>query len=140
MMTITLDNNFHKLSETDIYLVGHIYEIAYLIDKIKEYSIILGKFYGNPSCALIDKDNKWCLVGGSTLILWTLKKTSEIKDDNLCGTYEIRQTDSNKVQILIDPWANNSSIWELNIKIGERKKISDFDKYKNKEFSEIIEW
>lgn len=139
-MTITQDNNFHKLSETDIYLVGHIYETAYLIDKIKEYSIILGEFYANPSCAFIDKNNKWCLVGGSTLILWTLKKTLEIKDDNLYWAYEIRQTDPNKVQILIDPWANNSSIWELNISTGERKKISNFDTYKNKEFTEIIEW
>ncbi|WP_461791425.1 hypothetical protein [Pedobacter sp.] len=139
-MKITQDKNFHKLFETDIYLVGHIFETTYLIDKTNEYSIILGDSYGDPSCALIDKDNKWCLVGGSTLILWTPDNTVEIKDDNLYWASKLRQTDTNKAHILIDRWANNSSIWEIDINSTERKKLSDFDNYKNKEFTENIDW
>ena len=80
------------------------------------------------------------MVGGSTLFLWTPEKTIEIDDDNLSGACEFKQTETNKVQILIDPWADNSSIWELDTITAERKKISDFDNYKDKEFTETIEW
>jgi len=132
--------NFHKLYETDIYICGHIFERAFLIDKIKEKSMILGEFYGDPTCAIIDLENKWCLVGGSTMFLWTAEKTNEIKDNNLKWALKLRQIEPNKVQILIDPWSDNSSIWEFDIMLIQSKKISDFNYYKDKEYSEIINW
>lgn len=80
------------------------------------------------------------MIGGSTLILWKPEKILEIKDEDLCWAFQFKQTGSNKALILIDPWAENSSIWEIEIEKTERRKISDFDSYKNKEFTEKIDW
>ena len=100
----------------------------------------MGSFYGDPDCGLIDQNNQWCLVGGSALILWNKKKILEINDANLCWIYAVRQTDANKVQILTDPFANNSAVWELDTLTTKFRKIRDFDNYKNKKYTDIIEW
>lgn len=100
----------------------------------------MGDFYGDPSCGLISNDNKWCLVGGSTLRLWTGSEVFEIKDDNLNWACKFRQVDANKVEILIDPWSDNSSVWELNIQTRENRKIKDFANYKDREYTDDIEW
>ena len=134
------DNNFIKLYETEKYLVGHIFENAYLLKKETGKTTLIGDFYGEPSCALISQNNKWCIVGGSTLKIWTEDEVFEIKDDNLYWACKLMQVDINKVEILIDPWADNSSIWELNIQTKEYKKLMDFNNYKNQQYTDEIEW
>lgn len=99
----------------------------------------MGSFYKDPDCGLIDQDNKWSLVGGSILILWN-KKILEINDANLCWINATRQTDTNKVQILTDPFANNSAIWEMDTLTTKFRKIGDFDNYKNKKYTDFIKW
>jgi hypothetical protein len=137
---MTNQNNYIKLHATEKFVVGHIFETAYLTDIDSGQTTIIGDFYGDPSCGLISNDNKWCLVGGSSIKVWTENEVYEIKDDNLKWACKLRQIDSNKVEILIDPWADNSSVWEFNIKTKERKKIKDFDKYRDKEYTDEIEW
>lgn len=135
-----MDNNFKILNETKKYVLGHIFEEAYLIDKITNEKYELGSTYGDPSCGLIDQGNKWCIVGGSTLIIWTTKETTELKANELYWACRIRQINQNSVQILIDPWADSSSIWELNILDKIYFKIRDFNNYKDKGYTEQIEW
>ncbi|MBX3255386.1 MAG: hypothetical protein KF862_14690 [Chitinophagaceae bacterium] len=139
-MKKSIDNNFKILSETNKFILGHNFEDAYLIDKETNYRFELGNMYGDPSCGLIDKDNKWCIVGGSTLIIRTQDETTEIKADELYWACKIRQTNKNSVQILVDPWADNSSIWEINILDKSYFKVCDFNHYKGKEYTEQIEW
>lgn len=110
------------------------------VTKPLNLQILMGDFYGDPSCGLISNDNKWCLVGGSTLRLWTGSEVFEIKDDNLNWACKFRQVDANKVEILIDPWSDNSSVWELNIQTRENRKIKDFANYKDREYTDDIEW
>ena len=64
----------------------------------------------------------------------------EIDDANLYWIHDIKQIDTNKVQILNEPFASNSAIWELDMLITKFTKIKDFDSYKNKEYTELIEW
>ena len=137
---MTNQNNYIKLHSTEKFIVGHIFETAYLTEIASGQTTIIGDFYGDPSCGLISNDNKWCLVGGSTLRVWTENEVYEITDDNLYWACKLRQIDNNKVEILIDPWADNSSVWEFNIKTKESKKIKDFDNYKDKEYTDEIEW
>ena len=135
-----VDNNFKILSETQKYILGHIFEKVYLVDIIANNSYELGSMYGDPSCGLIDRDNKWCIVGGATLIIWTMKEVTELKIDELYWACRIRQINQTNVHILIDPWADNSSIWELNILDKTYFKIRDFKDYQDKIFTEEIEW
>lgn len=140
--TTTMMNNtdYIKIHETEKFVVGHVFEKAYLTDISTGQTILIGEFYGNPSCGLISNDNKWCLVGGSALRLWTENEVYEVKDDNLYWACKLKQTDTNKVEILIDPWADNSSIWEFDVETKESRKIKDFNNYKDKEYTDDIEW
>jgi hypothetical protein len=52
----------------------------------------------------------------------------------------MRLKDRNTVEILIDPWGDNSAIWELNIINMEFKMKSAFNKYKDKPYTENVEW
>jgi hypothetical protein len=135
-----LEENLKILNETNKYVLGHIFENVYLIDKNTNIESDLGQIYGDPSCGLIDIDNKWCVVGGSTIIIWTPKETNNIQVEELNWACRIRQKDQNSVQILIDPWSDSSSIWELNIINKTYFKISDFTHYKDRKYTEQIDW
>ena len=131
---------YTKLHETDQLVLGHIFENAYLTNKDTNDSIFIGHFYGDPNCGIIGSDNSWCLVGGYTLTLWTTNELTEIKDDTVNWTFKIRQTDTYKVEPLIDPWADHSSVWELDIQTKSLRKIKDFNDYKNQSYTENIVW
>ncbi|MEP0009728.1 MAG: hypothetical protein ABJF72_11075, partial [Balneola sp.] len=60
--------------------------------------------------------------------------------ENLKWVHSIRTKDSEKVEVLTDPWNRNSAIWEINIQTFEFKKIRDFNDYKDKEYSETVNW
>lgn len=120
--------------------IGHLFETAYLLDKRTGQTTFMGEFYGDPTCGLISSDNRWCLVGGSTLLLWTESNLTEITDNALYGAFKMRQTSPNTVEILIDPWSAHSSIWELDTQTMKKRKISDFDQYKDKQYTEDIDW
>ena len=133
------DPNFKNLDETDKYIIGHVFENAYLIDKITGEKIYLGNLYGDPSCGIIDKGNKWCLVGGETLVIWKTDGTiSPIKDEVLYWTCRVRQIDSYNVELLVDAWSDRSSIWKLNIDTFDRHKVKDI--ITNGRYEENLDW
>jgi hypothetical protein len=124
---IIKDAHFHKLHETDKFIVGYVFEYAYLISKKNHKEIYMGDFYGDPTCGLIGADNTWCLVGGATLNLWREgENILEIEDDDLNWIYKIRQTAPHEVELLIDPWSEKAYIWYLNIQTLVRHKIRNY--------------
>ena len=131
---------YTKLHETEKFVLGHLFENAYLTNKDTSDSIFIGHFYGDPNCGIISSDNTWCLVGGSTLKLWTNTELTEIKDSSVHWTFKMRQTDTHKAELLIDPWAENSSVWEFDILTMEVRKVKDFNDYKNASYTENIIW
>lgn len=61
------------LAASENYVVAHQFETAYLIYRNKPLCDI-GDFYGDPNVAIIDKDEKWCAIGGCGLIIYFLRK------------------------------------------------------------------
>ena len=135
-----LDKNYKILDETVHLLLGHVFENVYLTKKVSGENIKLGDIYGNPTCRLISRTNIWCVVGGSTLIVWADNDILTIKEDNLYSVHDIRQKGQYIVELLIDPWSANASIWEFNIMTKHKNKIKDFWVYKDKPYSENIVW
>lgn len=130
--------NYKSLYKTDLLEIVSLFEDAYLINLKTKDKIHMGWFYGEPSCAFICKNNNWCIVGGNTLILFkdhTLININEIKD-----AFALKSIDKNNIQILTDPWSDNSSIWQLNIETLKSFKIQSFDKYKNGKYTDNVEW
>ena len=134
------DKNHIILDETEHLILGHLFEEAYLINKSTGERINLGNFYGDPTCGLISRTNDWCILGGSELVVWVKGEITRIKDSDLFWVCKIRAKGENKVELLIDPWEDNSSIWEFDILTKERFKIKDFPYYRGKEYSEDIIW
>jgi len=136
---ITKDSNFHKLHETDKFILGYVFEYAYLVSKESRNEIYIGDFYGDPHCGLISDSNNWCLVGGDTLSVWKKDgNITNISDVDICWISKIRQTGLNEVELLIDPWADNGGVWKLNVDTFERQKLRDFKV--DSEYSEDFDW
>lgn len=121
------DSNFHQLHETDRFILGYVFEDAYLINKKNAKEIYLGDFYGDPTCGLISEENNWCVAAGERLSIWKEGgNISIIKDDNLYWACQIRQTAPYEVELLIDAsWSDKGSVWSFNINTFERHKLKD---------------
>jgi hypothetical protein len=140
------NENFRKLFENTIMVLGHFFETAYIINKIIEEEIPIFEFDNDPTCGLIGKNNDWCLVGGDILVLktWvdnTLRTFSELK-----SVHSLRAIDDYKVQILLDPWSEQSSIWQMEINLNKLTnpvtlfKMKDFSDYADKPYTDQIIW
>lgn len=128
------------LDETERYFIGHIFEDAYLIEKRNGEEILVDDFYGDPSCGLISKSNDWAIIAGDHITIWRKGKVTKIDREELRWVHAIRTADDQIIEILIDPWSENSAIWALDIKTYELTKVKPFDDYRDKELSEDVVW
>ena len=57
----------HLLAESENFAVTHEFETAFLFNKKNQTFTEIGFFYGDAECALIDKDEKFCVVVGDSI-------------------------------------------------------------------------
>lgn len=126
--------------ETDKLLIENEYEVVFLIDKETNQVLVEEGFYGDPTCGLIDENNEWAVIAGENIIIWTSQGIKKIEDKDLTWVHALRLKNNHTIELLIDPWNEKSSIWELDIKTLGYKKIRNFNDYQNKEFAEITIW
>jgi len=63
------------LATSENFTIGHEYENAFLSSpRLPRGSVYLGDFYGDPDVALIEKDEKWCAVGGCGLVIYRIEE------------------------------------------------------------------
>ncbi|WP_155995267.1 hypothetical protein [Tenacibaculum ovolyticum] len=137
----TMKNEFRTiLYETERLKIEHEYEATYLIDKLVNETLLEDNFYGDPDCALIDKDNNWAIMAGEHLTFWTYENWKRIENEDLKDIHSIRQKDFYTVEILIDPWSEKPAIWELNILSFEYKRIRGFYDYKDEMYKDTVIW
>ncbi|MES1181632.1 MAG: hypothetical protein ABUL44_02440 [Flavobacterium sp.] len=140
------DPNFKTLFENTVMTVGNIFESAYCYNKLTKEELPIFQFGNDPTCALVGKNNNWCLVGGDVLVLrtWvdnTLRKIGELKN-----IYAFKAIETYTIQILTDPWSEQSAIWKLEIDLNKLTrptsliKLKDFRGYFDKPLTEQIEW
>ena len=128
---------FRILAENEQMVLGHEFEAAFIIHKTNGKKSSLGYFYGDPVCALIDRDSNWFLIGGDKLILSRQDKISAI---DLFDIHDLRQTDRNKAEILTDPWSRKPAVWELNTDTKEVRMVRLFNDYTDHEYTDNIIW
>jgi hypothetical protein len=140
------DKNFKILFENTVMIVGHVFESSYCFNQLTKEEFAIFQFDNDPTCGIVGRNNDWCLVGGDVLVLrtWidnTLRMIGELKQ-----IFELRMIEDYKVQILTDPWSDNSAIWQLTIDLTKLtrpisiEKIRDFKEYIDKPYAEKIEW
>ncbi len=140
------DKNFRTVFQNSVMLVGHLFEAAYCYNKLTREEFPIFEFDNDPTCALIGKNNDWCLVGGDVLVLrtWvdsTLRMIGELKD-----IHELRALDAYTIQILTDPWNEYSAIWQFQFDRAKLTrpvslfKVKDFRDYIDKPYTEQVAW
>ena len=128
------------LYETDELILENEYESTWLKSKSTGKVLLEDELYGDPQCGLIDANNNWAIVAGEHLTIWSQKKSEIIKHEGIKWVHSLRLKNPETVEILIDPWSNNSSIWEINIHTFEVQKVKDFNDYKDKEYTDEVIW
>lgn len=132
--------DFRVIMETSKYILGHLWEQAYLYDKVNMQETLLCEFYGVCDAGVINEIDEWCVVGGDVIAVWKKGEISIIDKRELAWVNDMRIKDNNTVEILIDPWSEYASIWELSINNLYFRKISDFCKYKHLPYTVNVEW
>lgn len=138
--------SFRMLCENSVFLIGHIYETAYCYNKLTKQEFEIHKFIGDPTCAIISPNSDWYLVGGDCLILKKWNTDSYSLLEKLSDIHSLRAIDAYTIQILTDPWAAYSSIWQLELNLSSLiqptrlTKIKYFTEYKNKPYTENVLW
>jgi hypothetical protein len=138
--SVTRTTGFKILAENDIFIVGHVYEYAYLINKQTKEEIEVGNFYGNPYCAIISKTNDWVLIGGEHLELWVNGRMSDLSDNGLTWIVDMRQVSDSLAELLIDPFSEQAAVWRIDITTKQLNKVRDFHEYRGKEHTERFVW
>ncbi|MEO6252191.1 MAG: hypothetical protein ABIO79_02765 [Ferruginibacter sp.] len=146
---INENGNFRKLFENTIMILGHVFETAYIINKITKEDNPVFQFDNDPTSGLIGKNNDWCLVGGDILVLrtWVDNSVRTFSDHpELKDIHSLREIDDYTVQILTDPWSEQSSIWQMEIDLTKLTrpvnlfKLKDFKDYVDKPYTDEPIW
>lgn len=132
------DSAFVKYAESDSLLIGSLYENGYLFHLAAKEVTYLNWFYGNPTCGIIDPDNKWAAMGGDEeLTLW---REGAIVDISIKNVFDIRYVSHEIVYVLTDPWLEGSAILEVNISTLGTQIVRLFNDYVDKEYTDDVVW
>ena len=131
---MTLPQHFKKLAESQNYIVGHIFESGYIINKRNGKQSHIGDSYGDPTFGLIDRKENWALLLGHGSYLWTADKIKNVSTEFFASEklfenpFDAKQINDIEVEILEDPWSDNPCIFNLNIQTNVIKKVRTFKK------------
>jgi len=128
------------IDETDLYVLFKEFEDVFLFEKDTNKELWRTSFYGEATCGLISLTTDWIVVGGNHMALWENRKLEIINDENLKWIFDIRQVGDYEIEILTDPWSENSAIWKFNILNKSKIKIRNFEEYKKKEYTDNVKW
>lgn len=132
--------NVRPLDETDSYVLFSEHEDVFLFDKDFNAEVWRTQMYGEATCGILGIVNEWAVVGGEQLIVWANQKLEIINDPEIKWIHEVRRSNDDEFEILIDPWSKNSAIWKFDIKTFSKYKIRDFVDYKDKPYTKDIKW
>ncbi len=131
-------NDLGTLAQSSRFRVWNEYEATYLRHPTGSDTVI-GDFYGDPKCALIDQNEQWCVVGGAGLIVYRLQppfdtyhyftdspQWSELgrSQHDAVSVLGIQQRDEDTVRILfeLDPLPR---AFDLNVRTMCRREVDN---------------
>lgn len=126
------------LHESKNLLLQSEFEETFLTDKNNGNEVFRFSVYGDATCGLIAASEDWAIICGNTLWIWTKDELTEIKE--LCWIYDIRQISEYEVEILTDPWRQDSAIWKYDITKANFFKVLDFTDYLETAYTESVIW
>lgn len=128
------------ICETSTLILEHEYEMTWLRHKETGEILFEDDFYGNPKVGLIDEHHQWAIVAGEHLTVWTPKASKRFDSELIQWVNAIRLKGSNTIELLTDPWSENSAIWTLTLNTLSVQKVRDFADYFEKPYTEDLIW
>ncbi|MCA6363423.1 MAG: hypothetical protein IM638_10325 [Bacteroidetes bacterium] len=106
----------------------HEYESAFLDFKTAQRATkFLGHFYGDPSCALISRDEKFAVIGGDGLLVYFLQKPFlPYKNNTACKQYFEKGRKSEQiisVSSLFQDDADDNTFFRYEVKMYETTEV-----------------
>jgi len=126
----------NDLTQSKTYRVFHEYEVVFL-NRPHGPEVIIGDFYGDPSCAVISPCETWCAIGGTGLIIYFLKEPFEPycynhstdqwvefgrKKDDFCWIESLTAVSETQLMFTTDPYGNWPGTYIFEIVTGKVKK------------------
>jgi hypothetical protein len=117
------------LARSQRYVISHEYEVVFL-EREGRKDVIIGDFYGDPECAIIDRDERWCLMAGCGLIMYQLRApfqpyTYDTVSDQWVELFRsppdclwieaLYQTGKDTVRLVVDVYSQQAGIYELSL-------------------------
>jgi len=128
------------IAETEkLQLIYH-FEKGFLADKVNQLGYALGWFYGDPTCGIIDRDNRWAILSGVHLTMLWQNNQQQPLEIELPNIFDMRQVNTSTLQALTDPWSEKSAIYTININTRIPHKVVDFPTYRDKPYTEDVIW
>ena len=117
-----------QLARSRNYAVLHEYEAAF-IEVPGGRRISAGHFYGDPACAVIDWQERWCVVAGCGLLVYFLREPFAPvglgPSDQWARVYHepgaerwveaLYQRSDDAVRFVVDPGGPNGGVYELRL-------------------------
>lgn len=115
------------LAESDNYLLTNEWEYPALFHKYAHKEISLKEHNGDPQCGIITHNEKWCIVGGEFLSVFSIIEETEMvlftgKEYRI---HSIKEVENGKIHVFMDPWSVEHGTWELNPDSLTIKRISE---------------
>jgi hypothetical protein len=119
----------HILAESANYRVYSEFETVFL-ERPGGPAVVIGDFYGDPECAIIDRQERWCIVAGCGLILYRFQKPFREYDcSTVCNQWtelfrersdvwwisSVTQINDDVVALELSPNEKHAGTWELNV-------------------------
>jgi hypothetical protein len=129
--------SFHVLAESHNFVLGHSYESVVVIRRADSSQLVAGEHYGDPKVGLISPNEEWFVTGGEGLLCYSVNAGLQSFFRQGCpplpaGTqvqywpvHSARFESESVVRVLIDPWSEHASVWELNLNSGFTSKLGE---------------
>lgn len=69
--SFVMPSSVFRLAASKHFVISHEYETVWL-DRENGSRVSIGDFYGDPTVALIDLEERWCALGGAGVIVYFL--------------------------------------------------------------------
>lgn len=128
-----MNSQARNLAESPKFVLAHEYETAFAINRHTGERHPIGEHYGDPTCALISPDEDWFLVGGEGLTFLDLnrgrrdflRRSEEAITAHVYFVSAMRIDGPRSVRILVDPWSEEASTWQLDLEALAILKVAD---------------
>ena len=118
------------LAESPGFEVRSEFESVWVLRKGRGEKVVIGDMYGDPECAVIDKDGAWCVVAGHGLLVYRLcepfaprgeegpsEQWSEFGSDpdDSWWVSEVVQVDERTVRFTVDAGDEHAGVYVLDV-------------------------